>query len=76
MHNYRAKTLKSIFALFLLLVGVVIEISLNENDGSTLVTRAARKVTKRTDKVGELTGSGSLRSHVSNEIVLLVLDAL
>ena len=61
---------------FLLSVSVVIEVTLNENHGSTLVTRSARKVAKRTDKVGKLTGSGTLRRHVTNEVIALLLDAL
>ena len=62
--SFQRKQVGSFFAYFLFkesrLVGVVVEVTLNENDGSTLVARAACQVAKRTDKVGELTGSSSL----------------
>ena len=50
-----------------LLVSIIIEITLNENYRSTLITGAGGKVTKGTDKVGELTGSSTLSRHVTNE---------
>ena len=79
MYNDRAKILPECLrsiCYMILLIGIVIKVALNENYGSTLVTGAACKVAERTDKVGELAGSSTLRSHVSNEVASLVLDAL
>ena len=58
-------------------VSIVVKISLNENDGGTLVARAGCKIAKRAYKVGKLTGSCSLSRHVTNKRAsVLLLDAL
>lgn len=57
-------------------VRVIVKISLNKNYGSSLVTGAARKVAKRSDKVGKLTWRGSLGRHITYKISFFFSYAL
>ena len=65
-----------IIVLFTLSGGIVVKIALNENDGCTLVSRAAGEVAERADEVGELTRRRSLCRHVAHEASALRADAL
>ena len=57
------------------LVGIVIKVTLNQYHGSTLVARAAGKIAKRADQVGQLTGGGTLGCHIAHKVVVLGADA-
>ena len=54
--------------------GVVVEITLDEDDGSSLVSGSGGQIAQRTDQVGETAGGGSLSGHASDEVVVLLLD--
>ena len=58
------------------LFSVVIEVTLDQNDGGTLVTAAGGQVAQRTDQVGQAAGSGALRSHITGEVVILGTDGV
>ena len=55
---------------------VVVKVSLDVYDGSTLVTRSGGQVAQRSDKIGETTGSCALGCHVANQVLVLLLDFL
>ena len=59
-----------------LLGSIIIEISLDPNDGSSLIARAGGEVAERADKVGELTGRRSLGGHIANKVRVLFLDLI
>ena len=58
------------------LFSVVIEVTLDQNDGGTLVTTAGGQVAQRTDQVGQTAGSGAFRSHITSEVVILGTDGV
>lgn len=58
------------------LVGEIVEISLDEDDGRALVSAAARQVAQAADQVGQAAGSGALRLHRALEVGLFVADVL
>ena len=58
------------------LFGVVIKIALNKDDRSSFVAAAGSQVGQRTDQVGQLTGSGALRSHVAFQVSIFIGDVL
>ena len=61
--------------VFILSVGgIVIEVALDIDEGSSLIARARSKVAKRTDKVGKLSGGCSLGRHITNKVIVLLLD--
>ena len=61
-----------IFALF---VGIIIKITLDQNDRGSLVAGSACEVTQRSDQICELAGSRSLGCHAALEIGILLADA-
>ena len=56
--------------------GVVVKITLNQDDRSTLVAGAGGQVAEGTDEVGQLAGRRALGCHVADEAAFLCLDAL
>ena len=55
--------------------GVVIEITLNKDNGGAFIAGTGSKVAKGTDKVGKLAGSGSFGSHVADKVGIFCFDA-
>ena len=52
------------------LAGVVIEVTLNVDDGGTLITGAGGQVAQRTDQVSQAAGGSTLRCHAASQITL------
>ena len=55
---------------------IVIKVTLDPDDGCSLIAGAGRKVAKRTDKVGELTGCCTLGCHLTNKVIVLLCNSL
>ena len=71
----RAYTLYASPLPYVLIVGVVIKVTLNQHDRGSLVARTGGQITQGTDQVGKLSWGGTLRSHVADQIRVLGLDA-
>ena len=54
-------------------VGIIIKVTLNQNNRSALVSRSAGEVAQRTYKVGKSSGGCALGSHVANKVGALFL---
>ena len=62
---------------FCLFVGVVVEVTLDIDDGGALVAGAGGQVAQRANQVGEPTGSGTLGYHVAHQAgAVLLLNLL
>ena len=57
-------------------VCIVVKITLNQYDRSSLVSRSARQVAERADEVGQLTRSRTLRCHVADKAARLLANAV
>ena len=62
--SYEVRFLISCFAL---VVGIVVEVALDVDDGRALVAAAARQVAQRADQVGQAAGCRALGHHVADE---------
>ena len=58
----------------MLFVGVVIKVSLNEDDGRTLVARAGGQIAERADQIGQTAGRRALGRHLADQVAVLLLD--
>ena len=56
--------------------GVVVKITLTQNDRRSLLAGAGGQVAEGTDEVGQLAGRRALGCHVADEAAFLRLDAL
>lgn len=56
-------------------VCIIIKITLYKNNGGSLVSGSACQITERTYKIGNLSRSSPLRSHISDKICFLCLNA-
>ena len=60
-----------------LVVGIVVEVALNVDDGRALIAAAARQVAERADQVGQAAGRRALGHHVADQALAgLLADAL
>ena len=57
-------------------MGIVVKVTLYQNDRCSLIARAGRQIAQRTDQVGQLSGCRTLRRHVSDKVCVLGADAL
>ena len=51
-------------------VGVIVEVTLNVDDGGTLVTGAGGQVAQRTDQVGQAAGGGAFGGHIAHQAAI------
>ena len=66
-----------LYSVWGLVVGIVVEVALNVNDGRALVAAAARQVAERADQVGQAAGRRALGHHVADQALAgLLADAL
>ena len=58
------------------LIGIIVKISLYQNNRRAFVAGAGGQVAEGSDQVGKLTGRGAFRRHVANQAAALLHDTV